>query len=474
MIKNQRQFSNTVKQANAFRRHIESWNHDAVPDDVHPEIYKAEFQGLLSMLETLESEIQEYKNLVDGDISCIKLNSLSDLPHGLIKSRIAQNLTQKDLAERLGLKHQQIQRWEFEDYENAGFGAMVEVASALNIDISEVIKLPEKPKAAMATLSNLGLPKTFIKKRMIPLKNQILSDCHSDTDYLIAAASRLEKIFGISIHNLSAANDDRYLIAAASARFKLPINADAEKVNTYSFYANFLASLVVKATPSIKTKQISRDWSEFKKAICGDAIPTFDAILNEAWHLGIRVLPLSDTIRFHGACWRFNGENVVVIKQSSRFNERWAFDLLHEIYHAGESPQSTSITAIEGDATSSERRESDDERAANEFAGNILLNGRASELYDEVIKRSDGNIAFYKRNTTIVANEYGVGVGYLANYVAFRLKTDVGTDWWGACINLQSDGDDPYITAKNLLLSHLDLTLLNEDDAELLTDALIE
>ncbi len=42
---------------------------------------------------------------------------------------------------------------------------------------------------------------------------------------------------------------------------------------------------------------------------------------------------------FHGACWRYEGRNAVVLKQTPKHEARWTFDLLHELFHAGQRPE---------------------------------------------------------------------------------------------------------------------------------------
>lgn len=63
----------------------------------------------------------------------LELNSLEALPRALIKARIAAKLSQKDLAERLGLKEQQIQRYEATEYNSANLARVIEVSLALRI-----------------------------------------------------------------------------------------------------------------------------------------------------------------------------------------------------------------------------------------------------------------------------------------------------------------------------------------------------
>lgn len=53
----------------------------------------------------------------------------------LVKMRIVRGLTQRELAERLNLKEQQIQRHESQGYQDASCRRILEVARALNVDL---------------------------------------------------------------------------------------------------------------------------------------------------------------------------------------------------------------------------------------------------------------------------------------------------------------------------------------------------
>lgn len=60
------------------------------------------------------------------------VNSLIEvLPEMLIEERQRMGLTQKQLAERMGLKEQQIQRYESTRYQSASLRRLGEVAQAL-------------------------------------------------------------------------------------------------------------------------------------------------------------------------------------------------------------------------------------------------------------------------------------------------------------------------------------------------------
>jgi HTH-type transcriptional regulator/antitoxin HigA len=77
----------------------------------------------------------------------LKAQSLAELPGILIRARIAQGLSQRELAGKLGLKEQQIQRYEAEEYSTANVLRLAEVANALDLNISEVAELRQDSPA---------------------------------------------------------------------------------------------------------------------------------------------------------------------------------------------------------------------------------------------------------------------------------------------------------------------------------------
>jgi transcriptional regulator with XRE-family HTH domain len=66
-------------------------------------------------------------------------SSLPELPIALIKARIAKGMTQKQLAEKIGVREQQIQRYESSHYGSASFDRVTEISEALEISLSEVV-----------------------------------------------------------------------------------------------------------------------------------------------------------------------------------------------------------------------------------------------------------------------------------------------------------------------------------------------
>ena len=98
-----------------------------------PRLLAVQKEALQSQLSDLEADIREYEALKAGNFAFEQLERISELPRLLIRARIASGLSQRGLADRLGLKEQQIQRYEASDYASASFTRIREVVSALDI-----------------------------------------------------------------------------------------------------------------------------------------------------------------------------------------------------------------------------------------------------------------------------------------------------------------------------------------------------
>jgi HTH-type transcriptional regulator/antitoxin HigA len=138
MITNERQFRISRAQLEKFRSTAGAFDHnEAAKRSGSPILARAEQAALQSQIEELAEKLREYEALQSGTVSVFKADSLSALPRILIQARIARGLSQRDLAGKLDLKEQQIQRYESEEYATASLRRLAEVAKALNLNITE-------------------------------------------------------------------------------------------------------------------------------------------------------------------------------------------------------------------------------------------------------------------------------------------------------------------------------------------------
>ena len=71
----------------------------------------------------------------------VAIYRLSELPIALIKARISAGMTQGELAETIGIKEQQIQRYEANHYQAVGFDRLLEIAKVLSIELVDKVVL---------------------------------------------------------------------------------------------------------------------------------------------------------------------------------------------------------------------------------------------------------------------------------------------------------------------------------------------
>lgn len=482
MITNERQYRITRSEVDRFRRAIaDIAASPAASQGVHPRLVQAEREAMESQLADLQAELAEYDRLKSTDLSVISIGSFDELADGLIKARIASGLSQKALADRLGLKEQQIQRYEAERYASASYQRLREIAGALGLRIKNDILLPVAPGnfgGLVNKLRQVGLDREFLLGRLLPSADAARAAGEvgtEDDDRVLTAKTGavLERVFGWTRDNLFGAQAlQAPRFAAAEARFKMPAGRKQAVTSLYAAYANYLAVVALKGARSLPRDTIPIDAAAMRRRI-RERRGTVDlwSTLHTAWDLGVVVLPLRDRGTFHGACWRYEGRNVIVLKQTSRHEARWLFDLIHELLHAGQRPDVETLEVIEADETSAERRNSDEEIAASQYAGDVVLDGKAEALAQACVKAAKGSVERLKGVVPTVAARNKVGVGTLANYLAFRLSWQ-GVNWWGAAANLQADDGDPWTVARDVFVERFPYDIDNELDRQLLDRAL--
>ena len=142
MIKNERQYRITRAQAEKFEHAIAELVSASDTLGVHPVLKKAEIDALKSQLGDLEAELEEYQALRSGKRQALTLDSFDDLPRALVQGRIAAGLSQQELAAKLGIKEQQVQRYEASDYQSASLARVAEVVRTLGLRIQTDLFLP--------------------------------------------------------------------------------------------------------------------------------------------------------------------------------------------------------------------------------------------------------------------------------------------------------------------------------------------
>lgn len=141
MITNERQYRITKREAERFEQALAQLEQSDRPKALR----RIMRDGMESQLQELREELAEYEALRGGHVRVFELDSLKALPEALIRARIARGLTQRQLAERLGLREQQLQRYEATRYAGVSLDRIQQIADALGMEIRESVTLPPGP-----------------------------------------------------------------------------------------------------------------------------------------------------------------------------------------------------------------------------------------------------------------------------------------------------------------------------------------
>jgi DNA-binding XRE family transcriptional regulator len=139
MIANEREYRITKAELARFEGGLIDNDARKFGPEVDPRMRQVMHDAIASEIEVLRRQIDHYEQLRDGRITGREITSLLDLPIALIEARIAARLTQRQLAERIGVAEQQIQRWEANGYSGVHLDRLQSITDALGVQIHETI-----------------------------------------------------------------------------------------------------------------------------------------------------------------------------------------------------------------------------------------------------------------------------------------------------------------------------------------------
>lgn len=142
MIFSDRQYSVSKEQSAKLRGALERVLADTKK---HERLRKIEASALESQIAEIDREIADYDLLKSGSVTFAESYALADLPRILVQARIAQGLSQTELAERLGMKAQQVQRYEATEYMSASLARLIEIADILKVRVSQSFSAARAP-----------------------------------------------------------------------------------------------------------------------------------------------------------------------------------------------------------------------------------------------------------------------------------------------------------------------------------------
>jgi len=139
VLKNERQYRIAKAQAEELEEAFTNLTHSKAAshlagDKRHERLLQEQERYLRARLDGIHRDLEEYEQIRSGkrgEQILRQLGEIQELPRSLIEARIASGLTQKELAQRLGLKAQQVQHYEATDYASASLSRVLEIAKVL-------------------------------------------------------------------------------------------------------------------------------------------------------------------------------------------------------------------------------------------------------------------------------------------------------------------------------------------------------
>ncbi|HEY9789266.1 MAG TPA: helix-turn-helix transcriptional regulator [Candidatus Obscuribacterales bacterium] len=129
MIKNELQYRVKKATLKKFRETLDQ--HDELTRELEPwarDVHRAAIEG---EMQQLKNEIKEYERIKSGKHTDPPLDVVAQIPSMFIQRRIALGWTQEEFAKRLGVRPQQVQADEANNYASANLTRLIRTAAIL-------------------------------------------------------------------------------------------------------------------------------------------------------------------------------------------------------------------------------------------------------------------------------------------------------------------------------------------------------
>ncbi|RUY53971.1 helix-turn-helix domain-containing protein [Mesorhizobium sp. M7A.F.Ca.CA.001.09.2.1] len=139
-----------IERVIASLKSLDGW--DALRTGIELSVIELRKKSLRETLNRLRSDVSAYAGIRSGEIKTFNATQVEGLPDILKRARLARGLTQRQFAELLGLKEQQIQRYEAENYATVSLRRLYDLFHVLNVSI----KIEANLEAGLVELVSRG------------------------------------------------------------------------------------------------------------------------------------------------------------------------------------------------------------------------------------------------------------------------------------------------------------------------------
>lgn len=363
-------------------------------------------QSLTLERNELIASLQAYQKAQEGAPEDLKLRAGNDLGSSLIAARIARGWKQKELARRVFLPEQQIQRYEAERYRNITLAGLIRVARALGVRLTADISKPlEEPWLPSSTMSQSELQKVLKHARLYGwLENSGQSDESAIGQLRRTVADHVGEYGTPSLlrtgMNVTKDSEEDWLLLA----WKAQVTITAKKIISQS-----------------RTKYRPLDVSWLRKLVQLSTLndgPLRARDLLAEHGITLVAEPQITGMKVDGAAFLIDDMPVIGMTLRRDYLDNFWFTLLHEIAHVILHYRTGLASGFFDDVEHND----DDvavvdemEQQANQFASNLLIP-------DELWKRSPARISKTAEPIERLAQQLGISPAIVFGRVRMERK----------------------------------------------------
>jgi DNA-directed RNA polymerase specialized sigma subunit len=153
MIRNESEYQEAVKRLREEASRLKEQKSRLEEMDLAKEKIKRALDPVRSFHEQLKEEVSSYEHLKRGEFD--ELHNFEGLGRLLVALRIAQGLTQRELAERLGVHESQVSRDERNEYHGITVERANRILGALHVDVrTTVVSVSKRSTRSTASSSS--------------------------------------------------------------------------------------------------------------------------------------------------------------------------------------------------------------------------------------------------------------------------------------------------------------------------------
>lgn len=148
MIRNENEYREAVERLTAEKQRIAAQKAELEKTGLAPDEVKRVLDPMRSFHLQLQEEVESYERLKRGEFE--EIRNLRGVGHLLIALRIARGLSQRQLAERLGVHESQVSRDERNEYHGITLDRAARVLDALGVELRSTVEVPTEGHAVSA------------------------------------------------------------------------------------------------------------------------------------------------------------------------------------------------------------------------------------------------------------------------------------------------------------------------------------